>query len=239
MPKVDNLAKGWIGVVVAKTRATVLHAAKMPTQCILGRDSMQVQCDGAMADVKMLPAFTAKRSPGCFSDVLHSILKGYPTLQLVVVRASGKDLGHLFRYAQATVDGDCRQETVYLQNLDDDGCLDLPADAPQGASRKNTSRQGPLQHRLCVSMEKDPILSSPVYSLRSDSPHQWSEHWPGTTSAGLWVTHNSDPISIPSLPPPLLIGVSDDRVKGADGTTPLGAHGEDSDRHWSYVLAPE
>ena len=28
------------------------------------------------------------------------------------------------------------------------------------------------EHRLCLSMEKDPSLSSPVYSLRSDSPHQ-------------------------------------------------------------------
>ena len=64
----------------------------------------------------------------------------------------------------------------------------------------------------------------PVYSLRSDTPHQWSEHGPGTTSAGLWVTHNNDPITIPSLPPPLLIGVSDDRVKGVDGTTPLWRH---------------
>ena len=53
------------------------------------------------------------------------------------------------------------------------------------------------------------------------------------------MTHNNDPITIPSLPPPLLIGVSDDRVKGADGTTPLEAHGEDSDRHWRYVLAQE
>ena len=75
-----------------------------------------------------------------------------------------------------------------------------------------------------------PSLSSPVYSLQSDSPHQWSEHGPGTASAGLWVTHNKDPIAIPSLPPALLIGVSDDRVKGEDGTTPVEAHGEDSDR---------
>ena len=56
-------------------------------------------------------------------------------------------------------------------------------------------------------------------------------------SIGLWVTHNSDPSTIPSLPPPLLIGVSDDRVRRADGTTPLEAHGEDSDLRWSYVLA--
>ena len=53
------------------------------------------------------------------------------------------------------------------------------------------------------------------------------------------MTHNNDPITIPSLPPPLLIGVSDDRVKGADGITPLEAHGEDSDRRWSYILAQE
>ena len=53
------------------------------------------------------------------------------------------------------------------------------------------------------------------------------------------MTHNNDPITILSLPPPLLIGVSDDRVKGADGTTPLEAHGEDSNRRWSYFLAQE
>ena len=43
----------------------------------------------------------------------------------------------------------------------------------------------------------------------------------------------------PRPTPPLLIGVSNDRVKGADGTTPLEAHGEDLDRRWSYVLAQE
>ena len=80
MPKVDNLAKGWIGSVGAKTGAAVVHAAKMPTQYILARESMRVQCDGATADVKMLPAFTAKRSLGCFSDVLHDILEGNPDL---------------------------------------------------------------------------------------------------------------------------------------------------------------
>ena len=53
------------------------------------------------------------------------------------------------------------------------------------------------------------------------------------------MTHNNDPITIPSLPPPLPIGMSDNRVKGADGTTPLEAHGEDSDRRWSYVLVQE
>ena len=239
MPKVHNLAKGWIANVGAKTGAAVVHAAKMPTQYILARDSMHVQCDGAMADVKMLHAFTVKRPPGCFSDVLHDILEGNPDLQVAVVPPRGEDIEHLFEYAQATVDADGRQETVYLENLDDDGCLDLRADAFQGASGKNTSWQGPLQHRLCVSMEKDPSFSSPVYSLRSDSPHQWSEHGPGTTSAGLWVTHNNDPITVPSLPPPLLIRVSNDRVKGADCTTPLEAHGEDGYRCWSYVLAPE
>ena len=222
-----------------KTGAAVVHAAKMPMQYILARESMQVQCDGAMADVKMLPAFTSKRTPGCFNDVLHDILEGNPDLQLVVVRPNGEDLEHMFEYAQATVDGEGRLETVYLENLDDDRCLDLRADASQGASRKNTSWQGPLQHRLCLSMEKDPSFSSPVYSLRSDSPHQWSEHGPGTTSAGLWVAHNNNPITIPSLPPPLLIGVSDDRVKGANGTTPPEAHGNDSNRRWSYVLAQE
>ena len=53
------------------------------------------------------------------------------------------------------------------------------------------------------------------------------------------MTHNNDPITIPCVPPPLLIGVSDDRVKGADGATPLDAHGEDLDRRWSYALAQE
>ena len=98
----------------AKTGAAVVHAAKMPKQYILARESMQVQCDGAMADVKMLPAFTAKPSPGFFSDVLHDILEGSRDLQLVVVRPNGEDLEHLFEYAQATVDADGRQETVYL-----------------------------------------------------------------------------------------------------------------------------
>ena len=233
MPKVDNSAKGWIGSVGAKTGAAVVHATNMPAQYILTMKSMQVQCDGAMADGKMLPTFTAKRSPGCFTDVLHDILEGNPDLQLVVVAK----LEHLFEYAQATVDGDRRQETVYLENLEDDACPDLRADALQGASRKNTSWEGPLLHRLCLSVEKYPSLSSPVYSLY-DSPHQWSEHGPRTTSAGLWATHNNDPIAIPSLRLPLLIGVSDDRVKGADCTTPLEAHGEDSDGRWSYVLAP-
>ena len=60
----------------AKTGAAVVHAAKMPTQYILAMESMQVQRDGAMVAVKMLPAFTAKRSPGCSSDVLHDSLEG-------------------------------------------------------------------------------------------------------------------------------------------------------------------
>ena len=158
-------------------------------------------------------------------------------MEPVVTRPNGEDLEHLFEYAQATVDEDARQDTVYLENVHDDRCLDLGADAPQGASRKNTKWQGPLQHRLCMSMERDPSLSSPVYSLRSDSPHQWSQHGPGTTSARLWVTHNNHPITIPSLPPPLLISASDERVKGVDGTTPLEAHGEDSDPRWPNVLA--
>ena len=84
-----------------------------------------MQCDGAMADVKMLPAFTAKRSPWCFIDVLHSILEGNLDLQLVVVPANGEDLDYLFEYAQATVDADSYQETVYLENLDYNGCLDF------------------------------------------------------------------------------------------------------------------
>ena len=56
---------GWIGGVGSKTGIAVVHVAKMPTQYILARDSMQVQCDGTMADVKMLPVFTSKRSPRC------------------------------------------------------------------------------------------------------------------------------------------------------------------------------
>ena len=110
---------------------------------------------------------------------------------------------------------------------------------PPKVSRKNTSWQGPLQHRPCLSMEKDPSFQSPVYSLQSDSHCQWSEHGPGTTSAGLRVTHNNDPITIRYLPPPILIGMSNDRVKGGACTTPLEAHGEDGDGRWSYVLAPE
>ena len=190
---------------------------------------MQVQCDGATAVVKKLPAVTIKRSPGCFSDVLHDILEGNPDVQLVVVRPSGGDAEHLFESAQATVDGDGRQETVYLENLDDYACLDLRADAPQGAPRKNKTWQVPLQHRLCLSMEKDPGWSRPVYSLRSDSPHQWSAHGPRTSRAGLWVMNKNGPITIPCLPTLLMIGVSDDHVKGANGATQLEAHGEDSD----------
>ena len=165
-----------------------------------------VQCDGTMADVKMLVAFTSQRSPGCFNDVLHDILEGNPNLQLVVVRPNGEDLQHLFEYTTATVNGEGRQETVCLENLDD-GCLDLCTDAPQGASRKNTSWRGPLQHRLCLSMEKDPSLSSPVYPLRSDSPHQWSEHGPGTTCAVLWGIHHNNPITILEDLPGLSAGV--------------------------------
>ena len=73
-------------------------------------------------------------------------------------------LGAPFEYTAATVDGEGRQETLYLENADD-GCLDLRADAPQGASRKDISWHGPLQHRFCLSMEKDTSLFSPVYSL--------------------------------------------------------------------------
>ena len=211
----------------------MVHAAKMPTQCILAKESMQVQCEWCHGGCQ--DATRVHRQ--AISDVLHDILEGNLALQLVVVRPSGEDLEHLFEYAQATVDGNGCQETMYLENLDDDGCLDLRADAPQGASRKNTSWQGPLQHRLCLSMEKDASLSSPVYSLRSDFPHQWSEHGSGTTSAGLWVTHNNDSITIPSLPPPLLTGVHDDRVKGADGTTPLEAHPLVHARRRNLVLA--
>ena len=69
----------------AKMGAAVVHAAKMPTEYMLARESMQVQCDGAMADVKMLPALTAKRSPGGFSDVLRDIHEGNLDSQVVVV----------------------------------------------------------------------------------------------------------------------------------------------------------
>ena len=48
------------------------------------------------------------------------------------------------------------------------------------------------------------------------------------------MTHNNDPITIPSLPPPLLIGPSDNHVRGANRTTPLEEQGEDLDR-WHYV----
>ena len=118
-----------------KTGAAVVHAAKMPTQYIFARENIKMQCDGTMADVGM-PAFTSKRSPRCFSDVLHDILEGNPTLQLVVIRPSGEGLEPLFEYTSATVDGDGRQETVYLKNVED-GCRDLGVDAPQGASRTN------------------------------------------------------------------------------------------------------
>ena len=127
----------------------------------------------------------------------------------MVVRPSGEDVEHLFEFASATVDSEGRQDTVYLEDLHK-GRLD----PPQGTSRKNTPWQGPLQHKLCVSVERDLSLPSPMYSLQSDSPHQWSEHRPGTTSAGLCMTHKDNRIAIPSLPPPLMIGVSDDRVKG-------------------------
>ena len=204
MPKVDNLAKGWIGSVGAKTGAAVVHAAKMPTRYILARESMQVQCDGAMADVKMLPAFTAKRSPGCFSYISTTLRNGTQICKWWWYGQVAKTLSTYLSMPPATACTNGCQETVYLENPDDHTCLDLRADAPQGASPKNTSWQGPLQHCLYLSMEKHPSLSSPVYSLGSDSLHQWREHGPGTTSAGLWVTHNNDPITNPSLPPPPL-----------------------------------
>ena len=37
-----------------------------------------------------------------------------------------------------------------------------------------TPWQGPLPHKICRSVEKDPSLSSPLYSLQSNFPHQWS-----------------------------------------------------------------
>ena len=80
------------------TGAAAVHATEMSTQCFHARESMQVQCEGAMADVKMLPTFNAKRSPRFFNDVLHDILEGNPDLQLVVVWPSGEDPEHIFMY---------------------------------------------------------------------------------------------------------------------------------------------
>ena len=91
-----------------------------------------MQCTGTKGDVKMLPAFTSKRSPGCFSDVLQDTLEGNPHLQLVVVRPSGEDPKHLFQFTAGTVDGGGRQEMVYLENPGN-GFLELQADAPLGS----------------------------------------------------------------------------------------------------------
>ena len=41
------------------------------------------------------------------------------------------------------------------------------------------------------------------------------------------MIHNDDPLNIPFVPPPPLIGVSNDRVHGANGYTLLQANGED------------
>ena len=62
---------------------------------------MRVQCDGTMVDIKMLHAFTSKRSPWCFSHVLHDILEKNVNPQLVVVRRNGEDLEHMFEYTAA------------------------------------------------------------------------------------------------------------------------------------------
>ena len=102
MPKVDNLAKGWIGSVGAKTGAAVVHAAEMPTQYILVRESMQVQRDGAMADVKMLPAFTAKYKTSAvdgFQDNGLSVDWGcrQASRQAAVVRQVAQDRGAVVR----------------------------------------------------------------------------------------------------------------------------------------------
>ena len=70
----DNVAKGWIGRVGTKIGEAVAHAAQMPTQYILARESMQVQCGGSMAHVKLLLAFTSKQSLGCFSDVVQFMI---------------------------------------------------------------------------------------------------------------------------------------------------------------------
>ena len=58
-----------------------------------------MQCDGTMADVKMLPVFSSKRSLGCFSDVLHDILKGNPNMQLVMVRPRGPGFSEIEYHA--------------------------------------------------------------------------------------------------------------------------------------------
>ena len=42
--------------------------------------------------MELLPAFTSKRSLGCFSYVLHNISEGKLNMQLVVVRPRGNDL---------------------------------------------------------------------------------------------------------------------------------------------------
>ena len=122
---------------------------------------MEVHCNGTMADVKMLPEFTSKRSPGSLSDSLYNNLEGNPGLQPQVVRGNGEDPEHQFEYTTATVDRDGRQGKVYQENQED-GYVDRRVDAPQRASRKNTSWQGVLRHRLCLSMEKDPSLTSRV-----------------------------------------------------------------------------
>ena len=161
-------------------------------------------------------------------------------MQQVVVWPNGEDLEHVFEYSAAVVGLESRQETVYVEDLDN-RYLDLCADASQGASRENTSVQRRLQHRLWLSIETHAILSSLAHSLRSDSSPQWSEHGPEKTPNGLWVTHNNDPITIPSLPPPLLTGFSNDPGKETktNNATLLEARAEDSDRHRRSIVAQE
>ena len=97
----------------------------------------------------------------------------------MVLKGNGEDLEHLVEYTAATVDGEGRQEMVYLGDLDE-ACLDIRVDATHGVPRKNTSWQGSLQQCLCLSMEKDSIfVKSRVLSPKL-LPYQWSEHGPGT-----------------------------------------------------------
>ena len=71
MPNLENLAKGCIGRPGAKTGATVVDAAQIPTQYIHAKDGTWVQRDSTMVDVKMRPTFTIKQTSSCIGDVLH------------------------------------------------------------------------------------------------------------------------------------------------------------------------
>ena len=90
---------------------------------------------GAMANVKSVPSFTAKRTPGCSSDVLQNLLETNSNLKVAMMPPNGEDTHHLFEYTAPTVDSEGGQETVYLEHLQE-GLLDLCSVAPQGAARK-------------------------------------------------------------------------------------------------------